>query len=174
MTEQVSTYKAGDEIVHPHHGPGTVTDAEMVDVGDGPVPYVVVSLPDGMTVKVPADSLDVVGLREPVTEVRADEILAVLEQPAAEDPGHRVRRRRDRDKLASGRLVDCAEVVRDLSAVTAAHPSGGTYADLKMLMQARQQLAAELAVALGITEDAALERIEDALPSRDTQAAGPA
>ncbi len=167
MAEPVSAIDVGDEIVHPHHGPGTVTSIETIDAGGGPMSYIVVKLLDGMTVKVPAETVDTVGLREPVTDARADEILAVLTQPAAEDPGHRVRRRRDGDKLASGRLVDCAEVVRDLTAVTTAHDKGGTYADLKMLAKAREQLAAELAVSLGISPDEAMSRVDEALSARE-------
>lgn len=163
MAEPDHAIDVGDEIVHPHHGPGTVTSIEKIDTGFGPMSYIVVELLDGMTVKVPADTVDTIGLREPVTEIRADEILAVLAQPAAEDPGHRVRRRRDNDKLASGRLVDCAEVVRDLTAITTAHDKGGTYADLRMLTKAREQLAAELAVALEISPDEAMHRVDEAL-----------
>jgi CarD family transcriptional regulator len=157
----------GDQVVHPHHGPGTVARVETLDVGKGPTSYVVVALQDGMTVKVPADSVNTVGLREPVTDLRADEVLAVLSEPAPEDPGHRIRRRRDTDKLSSGKLMDCAEVVRDLTAITSSHDRGGTYADLRMLSDAREQLAAELAQALGITAEEAMARIDAALPPKD-------
>lgn len=153
----------GDEIVHPQHGPGTVTATETVDFGAGPMPYVVVALHDGMIVKVPTDSLGDVGLREPITEERAEEVLAVLGSEPSEDPGHRPRRRRDNDKLASGRLMDCAEVVRDLTAITSAHPKGGTTADLEMLRRAREQLAAELSVVLDVDEREALATIDEAL-----------
>jgi CarD family transcriptional regulator len=167
MPESVfSAVDVGDEVVHPHHGPGTVTGTERIDVGDGPTQYLVVALPDGMTIKVPADSVEEVGLRDPVTDVRAEEVLAVLSQPPSDDPGHRVRRRRDSDKLASGRLIDCAEVVRDLTAVVDDHGKGGTHADLAMLARARDQLAAELAVALGISAGAAMARVDEALSER--------
>jgi CarD family transcriptional regulator len=156
----------GDEVIHPHHGPGVVIESETIDVGQGPTLYVVVELQDGMTIKAPADSLAEVGLREPVTETRADEVLAVLSEPAPEDPGHRIRRRRDTEKLASGHLIECAEVVRDLTAITEAHDKGGNYADIRMLLKAREQLAAELAVALSITQEEAGERIDEALAAR--------
>jgi CarD family transcriptional regulator len=156
----------GDEVVHPHHGPGVVTATETRDLGQGPMAYVVVELADGMVVKVPADSLAEVGLREPVSEVRAEEVLAVLGGEPVDDPGYRVRRPRHQDLLASGRLIDCAEVVRDLTAVVRDHDRGGTYADHRMLDQAREQLAAELAVALGLTSEAAMAAIDEALGER--------
>jgi RNA polymerase-interacting CarD/CdnL/TRCF family regulator len=122
---------------------------------------------------VPVGSLAEVGIREPVTAERAEEVLAVLAHPAEEDPGHRVRRRRDNDKLASGRLIECAEVVRDLTAVVNAHEKGGNHADRQMLTLARDQLAAELAVVLSATPDEALARIDEALASgADAEAAG--
>jgi CarD family transcriptional regulator len=127
------------------------------------VPYVTIEVEGGMTVKVPADSLDEVGIREPVTAERAEEVLAVLSETPREDPGHAVRRRRDTDKLGSGRLIDCAEVVRDLTAVVTRHDKGATHADRKMLDSAREQMASELAVVLETTPDEAMARIDEAL-----------
>jgi CarD family transcriptional regulator len=156
----------GNQVVHPHHGPGIVTDTASVDLGAGPVPYVTIEIDGGLTVKVPTESLADVGIREPVTAERAEEILAVLAQPADEDPGHRIRRRRDADKLASGNLIECAEVVRDLTAVVTAHEKGGNHADRQMLVSARTQLAAELAVVLAATAEEARSRIDAALNAR--------
>jgi len=162
-----ATINVGDTVVHPHHGVGTVTALDTVDLGAGPVPYVTISVDGGLTLKVPAATLSDHGIREPVTEKRAEEILAVLTQPAAEDPGHAVRRRRDADKLASGKLVECAEVVRDTAAVIAAHAKGGADADRNLLSNAKTQLAQELAVALGSTPEEAMARVEAQLKSRN-------
>lgn len=159
-----ATFRVGDRVVHPHHGMGTVTALATVNLGAGPVAYVTIAVEGGLTLKVPAQSLADVGIREPVTAERAQEILAVLSQPAAEDPGHAIRRRRDADKLGSGRLIEAAEVVRDLAAVVAAHGKGGAHADRTMLENAKNQLAAELSVVLGITPEQTLERIESLLP----------
>jgi CarD family transcriptional regulator len=153
----------GDQVVHPHHGQGVVTATDTVDLGAGAVPYVTIAIDGGLTLKVPVDSLADVGIREPVSAERAEEVLAVLSQPAQEDPGHRVRRRRDSEKLASGKLIECAEVVRDLHAIIAAHEKGGNHADKQMLASARDQLAAELAVVLEATEEDAKARIDEAL-----------
>lgn len=153
----------GDQVVHPHHGLGVVTATSEVDLGAGPVPYVTIAIDGGMTLKVPAASLAEVGIREPVSAKRAEEILAVLSQPAPPDPGHAVRRRIDTDKLASGELVKCAEVVRDLTSIVAAQGKGGSQTDRNMLANARDQLAAEVALVLGTTPEEALERIDAAL-----------
>lgn len=158
-------FRVGDRVVHPHHGMGTVTALDTVNLGQGPVPYVTIAVDGGLTLKVPAQSLADVGIREPVTAERAEEILAVLSQPAAEDPGHAIRRRRDAEKLSSGNLIESAEVVRDLAAVVAAHGKGGAHADRTMLENARNQLAAELSVVLGTTPEEALARIDALLPS---------
>lgn len=158
-----ASVNVGDQVVHPHHGPGIVTSTDTVDLGAGPVPYVTMALDGGLTVKVPVASLAEVGIREPVTAARAEEILAVLTQPPEDDPGHLVRRRRDGDRLASGNLVECAEVVRDLTAVIEAHQKGGSQADRQMLTNARDQLAAELAVVLRTSVEEAQARIDGAL-----------
>lgn len=153
----------GDQVVHPHHGVGTVTALHTMDLGKGPVAYVTIVVDGGLTLKVPAESLGDVGIREPVTAARAEVILDVLSQPPAEDPGHSLRRRRDAEKLASGALIDCAEVVRDTAAVVAAHAKGGADADRNLLSNAKAQLAAELALVLETTADEALERIDELL-----------
>lgn len=153
----------GAPVVHPHHGPGVVSATDTVDLGAGPVAYVTIEIEGGLTVKVPVASLAEVGIREPVTTERAVEVLAVLAEPGEDDPGHRIRRRRDTEKLASGHLIECAEVVRDLTAITLAHEKGGNHADRQMLLTAREQLAAELAVVLDATPTEALARIDEAL-----------
>jgi CarD family transcriptional regulator len=162
-----ATIDVGDEVVHPRHGPGVVTGTETLDVGAGPTSYLVVELASGMTVKVPADSVDGSGLREPVTRARAEEVLAILGGPPAEDPGYRVRRRRHEEKLATGRLVDCAEIVRDLTAVIAAHDEEGSHFDRRLLAKCRKRLVAELSVALGVDESEADDRVTEALQRRD-------
>lgn len=153
----------GDQVVHPHHGLGVVTATSMVDLGEGPVPYVTIAIDGGMTLKVPAASLQDRGIREPVTVKHVEEILDVLTKQAPPDPGHAVRRRIDVEKLASGELIQCAEVVRDLTAIVAAQGKGGSQTDRNMLDSARNQLAAEVALVLGTTPEEALERIDEAL-----------
>ena len=162
MSKQ-SQVNVGDQVVHPHHGLGVVTATTAVDLGNGPVPYVTIAIDGGLTVKVPTASLADVGIREPVSVERAEEILAVLSSAPTPDPGHSIRRPRDNDKLASGHLVQCAEVVRDLTAIIRAHDKGGAHTDQTMLQNAREQLAAEVALVLGTTPDEALVRIDEAL-----------
>lgn len=162
MSKQ-SRVNVGDQVVHPHHGLGVVTATTAVDLGNGPVPYVTIAIDGGLTVKVPTASLADVGIREPVSVERAEEILAVLSSAPTPDPGHSIRRPRDNDKLASGHLVQCAEVVRDLTAIIRAHEKGGAHTDQTMLQNAREQLAAEVSLVLGTTPEEALVRIDEAL-----------
>lgn len=155
----------GEKVVHPHHGVGVVTETHTLDLGAGPVPYVTIEIEGGLTLKVPVGSLTEIGIREPVSASRAEEVLEVLSQPPVEDPGHALRRRRDNERLASGELKQCAEVVRDLTAVIAAHGKGGADADRRLLTDAKEQLASELVVALGGTFTDALARIDELVRS---------
>lgn len=168
-TDTVS-YAAGDPVVHRHHGPGTVVGVRTRDLGAGPVEYVDAEFDNGtapVTVSIPAASLGGAGYREPATRKKVDEAFGVLSGPAGDDPGHRVRRKRDSGKLATGDLVEAAEVVRDLHQVVASRdrPRDVPRVDRAMFDDARRQLAAEFAVVLGVSEDDALARIDGALRS---------
>ena len=69
------------------------------------------------------------------------------------------------EKMTSGDIIQVAEVVRDL---THAQINKGISPALKrMLAKARMTLASEVACALGVDEEAAVEKINQYLPEED-------
>lgn len=165
------TFTPGDPIVHAVHGPGTILAVERRDVaGGGAAEYVSIDV-DGMTVKVPLDQVDAIGLRDPIVPEEAEQVLDLLADDPLEDPGHSRRRRRNRTRLAKGDATSLAKVVRSLRALRRRRDTPLAYRDKRHLQQASERLASELALALNVDRPAAEEMIEDAT-SHTTGASG--
>ena len=62
-------YKVGDKVVYPHHGAGTVVKREKREVLGEKREYLTIKiLHNDMTVNVPADNAERVGLRKVIDE----------------------------------------------------------------------------------------------------------
>jgi CarD family transcriptional regulator len=72
-------YKVGDKVVYPHHGAGTVVKKEKRTILGAEREYLTIKiLHNDMTVNVPAENADKVGLRPVVDEDMVEEVLEVL------------------------------------------------------------------------------------------------
>jgi CarD family transcriptional regulator len=62
-------YKVGDKVVYPHHGAGTVVKRERREILGETREYLTIKiLHNDMTVNVPADNAERVGLRKVIDE----------------------------------------------------------------------------------------------------------
>ena len=62
-------YKVGDKVVYPHHGAGTVVKKESREVLGEKREYLTIQiLHNDMTVNVPAENAEAVGLRKVINE----------------------------------------------------------------------------------------------------------
>ena len=82
--------------------------------------YLVLRLAYGdLTLKVPADNTDAVGLREVINDEEVEEVFAVLRKKEARMPTNWSRRFKNHvEKLKSGDIYQVAEVVRNLRCAT--------------------------------------------------------
>ena len=72
-------YKVGDKVVYPHHGAGTVVKKETRTVLKQQRVYLTIKiLHNDMTVNVPAENAERVGLRKVIDEEMVEEVLEVL------------------------------------------------------------------------------------------------
>src|SRR5207245_9667746 len=78
--------------------------------------YLVLKVAQGdLTVRVPAENAEVVGVRDVVGQEGLDRVFEVLRAPHSEEPTNWSRRyKANGEKLASGDVNKVAEVVRDL------------------------------------------------------------
>ena len=117
--------------------------------------YLVLKVAQGdLTVRVPADNVDLVGVRDVVGQEGLDRVFEVLRAPHTEEPTNWSRRyKANLEKLASGDVIKVAEVVRDLW--RRERDRGLSAGEKRMLAKARQILVSELALAENTNEDKA-------------------
>ncbi len=163
------TLKVGTTVVYPVHGVAEVVGRETRSVGGQTRPYLVLLISgehhsDDLRVLVQEDRLEEIGVRPPMSEEHAKDVLDVLavRNPRL-SPTWARRFKNHRDKLKSGDVFAVAEVVRNLSLRQQTRPLGA--AEKAMYRQARTALASELAVTWGVTTDTASQRMDLALQS---------
>jgi CarD family transcriptional regulator len=158
------TFDVGDRVVYPQHGAAVVEKREKKDFFGEVREYLVLKVTHGdLTVMVPADSTDDVGLREVINDEEVEEVFAVLRKKEARMPTNWSRRYKNHiEKLKSGDIYQVAEVVRNLSIRD--KDKGLSAGEKRMLTRARQILVSELTFALNVDEETAEQRLNDALP----------
>ena len=112
------SFKAGDRVVYPHHGAAVVEKKEKIAAfGHEEREYLVLRMAHGeMTLRVPVDSVDDVGMRWPISGDDVDDLFDVLRKRDVREPSNWSRRfKNHQEKLKSGDVYQVAEVVRNLA-----------------------------------------------------------
>jgi CarD family transcriptional regulator len=158
-------FKVGETVVYPHHGAALIQATETRVVKGVEKLYLVLKVAQGdLTVKVPADNAEFVGVRDVVDTAGLESVFGVLRAPHTEEPTNWSRRyKANQEKMASGDVKKVAEVVRDLWRRD--RERGLSAGEKRMLAKARQVLVSELALAEGINEDRAGGRLDEVLAS---------
>ncbi len=109
------TFDVGDKVVYPHHGAATIEKREKMVAFGEEREYLVLRLAYGdLTLKVPADNTDSVGLRDVINDEEVEEVFAVLRKKEARMPTNWSRRFKNHvEKLKSGDIYQVAEVVQE-------------------------------------------------------------
>jgi CarD family transcriptional regulator len=156
-------YKVGDKVVYPHHGAGTVVKREKKDVLGEKREYLTIKiLHNDMTVNVPADNAERVGLRKVIDEEAVKKVVKYLTSGGTEMPKNwNLRFKHNRDKMKTGDIYELAEVVRNLALRDG--EKGLSTGEKQMYVKAKKILASELMYAKNMTEDEALEWLEETL-----------
>jgi CarD family transcriptional regulator len=137
-------YSIGDKIVYPMHGAGVVESIEDRLILGESRRYYILRLPIGeMTIMIPCDSTDNVGVREIIGKKELKFVDKALQGVTEEISGNWNRRYRDNmEKLKSGQLPNVCEVVRNL--MRAERKKKLSMGEKKMLSNAKQILMSEL------------------------------
>jgi len=140
-------FSVGDTVVYPNHGAALIESVEIRKIKGEDREYLVLRVAQGdLTVRVPSDNVDLVGVRDVVNAEGLDRVFNVLRQPYTEEPTNWSRRyKANLEKLASGDVIKVAEVVRDLW--RRERERGLSAGEKRMLAKARQILVSELALA---------------------------
>jgi CarD family transcriptional regulator len=161
--EEESLYKVGDKVVYPHHGAGTVVKKEKRTILGTEREYLTIKiLHNDMTVNVPAENAEKVGLRPVVDEDMVEEVLEVLHGSGTKMPKNWNRRfKHNRDKMKTGDIFELAEVVRNLSLRD--QEKGLSTGEKQMFVKAKKILASELMYAKGLDEESAATWLDEVL-----------
>jgi CarD family transcriptional regulator len=153
-------YKVGDKVVYPHHGAGTVVKRERKEILGEKREYLTIKiLHNDMTVNVPAENAERVGLRKVIDEEAVKKVVKYLTSGGTEMPKNWNRRfKHNRDKMKTGDIYELAEVVRNLALRDA--EKGLSTGEKQMYVKAKKILASELMYAKNMSEDEALEWLE--------------
>ena len=155
-------FRKGDKVVHPRHGAAVVEDlVELERFGEQRI-YVKLRLPHGLTLMVPVESTEQIGLRRVVSRDELGEVFDLLREDEGQMPILWSKRyRANLAKLISGDIYHVAEVVRDLS--LRERGKGLSSAEKRMLAKAREILISELTIVVGSTEENAEAMLDEVL-----------
>src|SRR5919205_243836 len=172
-------YNVGDKVVYPHHGAGTVVKKEKREVLGQSREYLTIQiLHNDMTVNVPSENCEKVGLRKVIDERTVEKVLKALTGTGTTMPKNWNRRfKHNRDKMKTGDIFELAEVVRNLSLRD--HEKGLSTGEKQMFVKAKKILASELMYAKDMDEDEAAEWLDGVLadgasPKKKTKVAATA
>ncbi len=156
-------FKVGDRVVYPSHGSGTIESIEKREVLGEESDYLEVGLKaSDMKVYIPVDEAESVGLRRVVEDEAIHECLALLAEDTTKMSTNWNRRfRANTEKVKTGDIFEVAEVVRNLTVRD--HERGLATSERKMLDETREILCSEVALALSVDLETAVELINEAL-----------
>jgi CarD family transcriptional regulator len=109
-------YEVGSKVVYPLHGVGVISSIEDKTVlGEKRSYYVIKLTISDMTVMIPTDKCDQLGLRQIVTDHDVKRALKLIRSEITEmDEDWKTRYQNNFEKIKSGSILDVAEVVRNL------------------------------------------------------------
>ena len=111
------SFEIGQTVVYPHHGAAKIEEISTRMIRGEEKIYLTLRVSQGdLTIQVPAENVDLVGVRDVVDEDGLETVLSVLRAPYIEEPTNWSRRfKANQEKIATGDIVKVAEVVRDLT-----------------------------------------------------------
>ena len=165
-------FDVGDKVVYPHHGAGTVIKKEKRDVLGQTREYLTIQiLHNDMTVNVPVENAEKVGLRTVIDEDLVNQVVTALTGGSTEMPKNWNRRfKHNRDKIKTGDILELAEVVRNLA--LREHEKGLSTGEKQMFTRAKKILASELMYALEMEEGEAEEHLEELIRDAHAERSG--
>ncbi|HZJ50961.1 MAG TPA: CarD family transcriptional regulator [Actinomycetota bacterium] len=157
-------FDVGDKVVYPHHGAAVVEKVEQRELMGEEREYYILKLAYGeLTLMVPTDSTEEVGIREITPAREMPKVFKVLKknEPTTNTTNWSRRFKANVEKLRSGDIYQVADVVRSLHRRD--REKGLSAGEKRMLTKARQILVSELTFAQGCDEDEAEQLLDEVL-----------
>lgn len=156
-------FSIGDKVVHPLHGAGIIEEITQERLAGKLAHYYVFRMPaGGLTLKIPTENCDAVGLRFPMSDDKMEELLHKIPGLNVEMTNNWNRRYRENmEKLKSGDIVEVARVIKGLALRDM--KQGLSTGERKMLHNAKQVLLSELVFVKAISYEAAEQMLQAAI-----------
>ena len=157
-------FRVGDKVVYPHHGAAVIEALEERDLFGEKREYYILKLAYGeLTLMVPTDSTDEVGLRQVTPAKEVPKVFKVLKknEPTTNTTNWSRRFKANVEKLRSGDIYQVADVVRSLHQRD--KEKGLSAGEKRMLTKARQILVSELTFAQNCNEEEAEKMLDEVL-----------
>lgn len=151
-------FKIGEIAVYPAHGVGIVERIESMDIsGSQRIFYVLRLIDNDMTIMIPQDSAQVVGMRALITPSEVPKIIKLLKdkprnriKSKGRDQTWNRRQREYMEKIKTGSIYEIAEVLRELYLLKL--DKDLSFGEKKVLDTARGLLIKELSLVQKTTE----------------------
>lgn len=157
-------FKTGDKVLHPLHGIGLIEAVTEQEIQGEARKYYVVNLTlKKMTVMIPVDNAEEIGLRKIMKSQQIEQILKVLkDKKVSQMPTNWNRRYKfNLDKIKTGDIKEVAEVLKNLSVKE--KKKGLSMGEKKMLENVRSLLVGEIVYSKNVDYDKARSFIDEAL-----------
>jgi CarD family transcriptional regulator len=156
-------FDVGDYVVYPKHGVGRIIELQRQEIAGAALElYVLRFEKERMTLRVPTNKAESVGMRKLSSQATLMEALTTLKgKPRIKRTMWSRRAQEYEAKINSGDLVSIAEVVRDLH--RAEDQPEQSYSERQIFEAAVSRLARELAAMENIDEPAAQQKIHQVL-----------
>jgi Transcriptional regulators, similar to M. xanthus CarD len=165
-TKKNNSFDIGEIVVYPKHGVGEIIKIETMEVSSIKTRFYVVKMEQGkLTIHVPLDKQEEVGLRKICSKKIINEVFDVLKLKPKIRRIMWSRRAQEYDtKIFSGDPIKIAEVVRDLFRKNSQPEQ--SYSERQMFQLALERLAREVAAVEKTDYFQSTEKIENILSSK--------
>ena len=154
-------FKVGESAVYPAHGIAVIKRIDEREVaGKKKSFYVLQVIENQMTIMVPTDNAEAVGLRSIISDQEVSQVYTILKMRDVKiDQTTWNRRYRDyMEKIKTGSIYEIAEVLRDLLLLR--HSKDLSFGERKMLDQAKALIVKEISIARRTQESIVEQEIQ--------------
>ena len=147
-------YATGDILVHPRHGVGTVLDTPTRGSGKDSTSYLQLFFEEKtLTIMVPLESVEEVGIRRPSTKDEAEAILAILEESSDVPETWAERNASTVSRVQSTEIAQASMVIRDLTRHSQRIDKPLSAAERSTLEGCLDTVSLELSLSLGLSQE---------------------
>ena len=153
-------FRIGDKAVYPGHGVGVIESIENKQISGRELMFYMLRIVDsGMTIMIPRDNAEAVGLRGVIRKLEIPKVIRILKNRDVEvDTQTWNRRYREyMEKINTGSIYEIAEVIRDLHLLR--NEKELSFGERKILDTAKSFLVKELAIAQNVKETQILKEM---------------